>query len=1563
MLQRIKRMGGGRAVSAMVGVLVALAMLFSVTPAQAAVDWAGKKLANLAIYAKASAEKENTPVSNVNDGYMAGAAATSWNTWSQGTVKYPTEVKLTWDSPQQLSGSRVIWWADNNNITSTDNVTFPKSATIEYLDETGEWKQLTGMLDENNKETDQMGVKYDTSDGNGLNGANKYWNEVLFASDIKTTAIRMKVERNGSGKNGIGISEWEVYGAQSENFQPGIAEGKNIAREGTVKAEYTNSGTSTANVNDNALATDSKTSWNTWKESGDLKYPQPIELEWSEPRNIQSMQVMWWADGGGVKYPKSAQLQYWDHATESWKTVTGMINENGETVDTVGVKATEGKYNGGNRTWNGVAIDAKNPVKTTKIRMLVDRSETGVSGIGIGEWQVFGETVTDEFIAAKVTGKAKIINGENTTYTASPLPSTYEGDFTYSWTADGDVSILKGADAATVTVTGAQKGSGTVKVVMTDKKTGEKRTANFAVTVEDITSLDTYETSTAAGTAPILPNTVVANGIQFDDPTPSTHNTGQKTVDYDFGETFDSKLIPVTWENVDPKLYAADQVGKTFTVKGTAEYSGVTRQAEAKVTVKAKVAASTANQSVTFENVKLTDDFWSPKQKVNMMKSLEVSINKIEAASGGEPNFKNAVKKLNGQEYSAFQGFVFQDSDIYKSLEAISYTLASMDGETDPDVLEHKAKLEAKIAEWIDLIQQVQYADGYINTHFTLRSTNYSGGRAPGTHRWRNFNNHEMYNAGHFLESAVAYTRYREGIGKPDYSLYVAAKRNADEIVKLFGPNGTRHEVPGHEEIELALTKFAELVEQYEGEGSGDKYVKTAQTLIDRRGEDTSLRDSQYDGYNSGQREYSQDALPFTEETNAVGHAVRANYLYAGATDVARLVGGETEESYLKALDAVWDSVANKKSYITGSIGVASHGEDFGADYELPSNDSYSEICASIALANWNLRMNLVHEDAKYADVVERTMYNAILDGVNMTGDMFYYANRLELPTKNGNTLGRSSWFACACCPPNLMRTLARLSEYMYTTHGDNVFVNLYIGSEATINVSGTSVGVTQKTSYPNDGNIEMTVNPEASKNFTFKVRIPGWVEGQVDDTPVIKVNGEKVSAKAEKGYVSINRTWVKGDKITLDIPMEIKLTEGNDKVSDQQGKVAIERGPLVFSMEKAGNKQLNSGIANFDPRKIQIQRDQKSTLKAEYGELIDGMEASKTMIITGKAKYVDGDSSQDIDIQAVPFYATNNRSDGETYVTASNSTGMATWVKAAGTTAVDKSALQTVVKEAKALNADDYENDEAWTALQSAIGDAEKLLDKSDATQAEVTEATGTLKEAMAALTAKVTTPDVTIESIAVTKKPAKTEYIVGDELNVNGLEVTATLSDGTTKVLESDAYTLSGFSSDKPGEKTVTVTLKADKEKTATFTVKVNALPAGEVNKTALESAINGASALKESDYTVATWKAFKAALNKAIAVFNDANATQEEVNQAKADLDKAKNALVASSKQDGDDSDKENASNADGSDKADASKADAAGKLSATGSATASIALAAVALAIAGIAILLAKRRRNA
>ncbi len=1446
---------------------------------------------NIAWKATAGADYSNTGADpgNVNNGYLAtDKPGTTWNTWKQGGLSDPATIWLEWKVSQELDGMRIIWWADNANKEGSDNVTFPKSCTVEYQNEAGAWTQITGMTNESNESTDQVGVLYNNSDGNGVNGANKQWNTVKFKDKVKTKKLRLKITRSGTGNNGVGISEWEVYGnksldaekvniageataeadyansgsglskvndgqlagsgggftwntwkkegnlvypypitlkwkhrrtlssmkvmwwaddvhagddmdgvmfpksceaeywngtdwvkitgmtdesgkttdtvgikcgsgqtavspddAASANYtleknrywnevtfaeeiqtdqvrlliaRPdgtsihagiGIGEwevygdyeedpivmGFNIAPKAEASAEYENTDTSVDNVNNMALGGDSKTSWNTWNKDGNLKYPQPVTLTWEEPYDIASMRVMWWADdsqpgtagGDGVLYPKDCKAQYWDYVTNGWKDITAMEDADGAAAASVGV-AGNGTQ-GTNRTWNGIVF--KEAVKTTALRLLINRPDNAgnTSGIGIGEWEVFGKEITDEFIGAEITGKRQLLKSETSEYYAESIPKNLNDAFTYKWSipsaSQSKIEIVGAANAKAVSIRAKEKGSASISLEMASG--GRTVKAEYEVSIDEITTIDPYVTTTTPGKKPILPDTVVANGIAFDDPTPSLKSTTKK--DFDFGESFNSKLMPVTWKWDQVKAEDYDEVGDTFTVYGTVPNTEI--DAVANVTVKKAAAAAVENSTVTFENVELTDKFWLPKQKINALNSLNKAIYQIQQSSGGEPNFDNAIKKLNGEPYEKFSGLVFQDTDIYKTLEAISYTLSVIkDEKEDAEIIAQKAKLEKQLESWITKIEKVQYADGYINTHFTLRSEGYEGGRAPGTHRWRNMSNHEMYVAGHFLESVVAYTRYREGIGDPDYRLYVAGRRFADHIVERFGPNGTRHEVPGHEEVELALVKFAKLVEEYEGEGTGDKYVQTAKTLIDRRGEDYKLRESGYQGYQDGKREYSQDATPFTQETNAVGHAVRATYLYTGATDVARLLPDDDPDkaAYMNTLDNLWDSVANRKTYITGGIGVASKGEDFGGDYELPNNDSYCEICASISLANWNQRMNLVHEDSKYADVMERTLYNGILVGTNLEGTKFYYANKLEIPKAGGSTDGgmyggvqRQDWFNCACCPPNLMRTIAKLSEYMYTVHGDNVYVNLFVGSDGKLNVDGTEVNLVQKTEYPwGDGTIGITVNPQQEKEFTMNIRIPGWVKEQVNKDAAIEVipagkteaQAETIAMDENKGYVPVTREWKKGDVIKVKLPMEVRKTETNPNIKTNQGKIAIERGPIVYALEKAGNAQLNKdniSVSDFDPRNFVIPRDAELTANRREAYLKD------VMMITGNVKYKNGNELIDAKLQAVPFYASNNRGDTDEYQPNGKSTRMTVWTNASG----DAPVMHTVTLDA----------------------------------------------------------------------------------------------------------------------------------------------------------------------------------------------------------------------------------------------------------------------------------------
>lgn len=1010
-----------------------------------------------------------------------------------------------------------------------------------------------------------------------------------------------------------------------------------------AKATATAENTPPCCVNDGRLGAWGGTAWET-RNLGDC-YPVACTLTWEKPQVISSTRVMWWCDRpeldsqDGITFPKSARLEYYDAIEDKWFPITGMTNEFGESTDTVGVlwgkenepapysDRADGYTNGGNRYYNKVTFPE---IGTTSLRILVDRNGDLKNGIGIGEMEVIGKDMTAQWgklMGASINGSHKWPVKDTAVLEGLTFPVGLE-NAEYKWSLkSGDCVEIDSTNGSMVYIKTNKTGSAVISLTVT--LDGRETTVEKEIIVEDIKSIDRYETSTAAGLAPILPKKVVANGIRFDEPT--VHAIGNKG--FDFAEEFNSKLVDVEWDmtSFDEKDYA--KAGNKFTVKGSVTYGNKIYKAYADITVREKAIAPEANSTVTFENIELTDGFWLPKQKVNAINSLNKGILEIEKRTGGEPNFVNSIKRLNGEEYEGFEGCVFQDTDVYKSLEAISYTLSVIDKETEPELVAQKEKLEKKLAYWIYLIEQVQYADGYINTCFTLRAGKpYAG--VPETHRFRYMFNHEMYNLGHFYESAVAYTRYQmgtKGVENADYSLYVVAKRSAQQIVDLFGPDGSRNEVPGHEEIELALVKLAKLAEELEGKGAGDDYIAVAKLLVDRRGDPGEVRES---GYQQGA--YAQDNANVKDIDEAVGHAVRACYFYTGVTDIATLLpeGDPDREAYLKSMDRIWESVALTKTYITGGIGVATHGEDFGGAYELPNDNSYCETCASIALANWNLRLNLVHEDAKYIDEMERALYNGILVGTNLEGNLFYYDSRLE--NNGSNTKARSDWFWCACCPPNLMRTIAKLSEYMYTAHGDTLFVNMYIDSNGKINIGGTATEVVQETKYPWEGAVKLTVSPEAAKTFTVKLRIPAWVNEQENKTVTVKVNGEAVDTAATNGYITITREWAKGDEILLDIPMEIRLTEANPHVLTNKGRVAIERGPIVFCMEKAGNAQINNDDS-FDPLKLIIPAD--AELSASYNpDLLNGV-----VEITGEVGYEGGKT---VKMQAVPYYAWNNRGD-----------------------------------------------------------------------------------------------------------------------------------------------------------------------------------------------------------------------------------------------------------------------------------------------------------------------------
>ena len=873
-------------------------------------------------------------------------------------------------------------------------------------------------------------------------------------------------------------------------------------------------------------------------------------------------------------------------------------------------------------------------------------------------------------ISGSIDGAATVYEGVESEYIVNVESGSLE-DITYTWALDNANAAIVGSNTdRTVKIKGVTAGPVDLTVTLGHAESGQSIPVTKAVNIKSPQdAVVDYETNTAAGRAPILPRRVVVSDVRFDTPTASLVD-GRKG--YDFGESFEDSLIPVDWDmdSFSAADYALDQVGESFTITGkTADDSRVPGlNATAIITVVEPMAAPDYNHSITSENVVFEDDFWKPKMDVNATETFDHAIDRLENYNNTNytiRNFRNARSRLqavwNGDDNPAapaYTGYVFQDTDMYKTLEAFAYNLSTI--WDDPEMQDRKVYLQDTLDEWIGLIEDIQYADGYIGSHFSARSTRTNGTAGTHTgrtnlsmvHRWSSMAKHEMYNIGHFLEAAVAYTRYSVATGQNDYTLYEVGKRAADHVVNVFGPDGYRHEVPGHEEIELAMMKFAILVEEYEGVGTGQKYRDTVKLLIDRRGESNraNVRES---GYNAGT--YSQDYTPLKEETKAVGHAVRACYLYTGATDVAiSLPDSDPDKAaYLNGIGNIYDSMSEKNTYITGGLGSGETSEGFGEDYGLPAQGAYLETCSAIAGANWYQRLNLFYEDAKYADAYEKALYNGILTGVELNGKRFYYGTDLD----SANGKNRTSWMDCACCPPNLIRTIANIGGYMYTVNKDVVFKNLYGGNTANINVEGTNVNIKEVSNYPWEGMIDMTVTPDEEKEFTLNLRIPGWIKAQKNQQVTIKVNGEEIDATpSAKGYVAITRTWSEeGTDVYMDMPLEIRLTEPDDNVGATRdystaedvaaswvnadnnlwNKVAIERGPITYCAEQAS--LLNS--TNTAASQVRVGRNNELTATWNP-DLLRGI-----VEIRGTMKYGTSDASTATqEVQFIPFYTKNNR-------------------------------------------------------------------------------------------------------------------------------------------------------------------------------------------------------------------------------------------------------------------------------------------------------------------------------
>ncbi len=522
---------------------------------------------------------------------------------------------------------------------------------------------------------------------------------------------------------------------------------------------------------------------------------------------------------------------------------------------------------------------------------------------------------------------------------------------------------------------------------------------------------------------------------------------------------------------------------------------------------------------VKFSEVSIDDSFWSVRLDKHKHNTVAVCIDQIENRTGRIRNFENAAKGEG--EHS---GIFFDDSDVYKALEGMAYSLQLY---PDPE-------LEAKCDEWIDKIAAAQQPDGYINTYYTLTGLD---------RRWTDMDRHEMYCAGHMTEAAVAYY-----LATGKRKLLDVSIRMADHMMSVFGPEG-RHWVPGHEEIELALVKLYEVT----GE---KKYLDFAGWLLDQRGHGYGS----YGDERAWRPVYYQDEVPVRELSRITGHAVRAMYLYCGMADVAAYTG---DAELIAALDRLWDHVVNRNMYITGGIGQSARNEGITEDYDLPNLTAYCETCASVGMVYWNWRMLQFTGDGKYADVMERSLYNGALAGISLEGDKFFYVNPLE--STGGHH--RKEWYGCACCPSQICRFLPSIGNYIYCTSGDALWVNLYMGNEADVTLAGKPVKIIQATRYPWDGAVTVELQMSKPVKGELRFRIPSWCRNYT-----LAVNGQAFAAPVEKGYAVLSRRWKDGDSVELVFDMPVEMVAADPRVKEDEGKRAVQRGPLVYCLEEADN-------------------------------------------------------------------------------------------------------------------------------------------------------------------------------------------------------------------------------------------------------------------------------------------------------------------------------------------------------------------------------------------------------
>ncbi|RAK08162.1 hypothetical protein C8C77_11068 [Halanaerobium saccharolyticum] len=631
---------------------------------------------------------------------------------------------------------------------------------------------------------------------------------------------------------------------------------------------------------------------------------------------------------------------------------------------------------------------------------------------------------------------------------------------------------------------------------------------------------------------------------------------------------------------------------------------------------------------IPMKNVEIDDKFWNHRLEKNRIVTLDHQYQQL-IKTGRLDNFKKAAGLKDGD----FFGMFFNDSDVYKWLEAASYTLANKDD----------SKLSKKINETIELITSAQQEDGYLNTYFILEEPE---------KKWTNLGMmHELYCAGHLFQAATAHY-----LATGENSLLNVACKFANLIDQKFRQSGHTG-VPGHEEIELALVELYRVTEK-------ENYLKLSEYFINNRGkgyfkkEVDNLKniagsdfEQDIENFNTFEmskfyREffldeegnydgsYAQDHLPVRDQKEAAGHAVRAMYLYSGMTDVALETG---DQLLIKALEKLWNNMTKKKMYITGGIGPTHDFEGFTENYDLPNKTAYAESCAAVGSIMWNYRLLKMTGDAKFANLMERTLYNGLLSGVGLSGDKFFYVNPLA---SDGNH-HRKGWFHVSCCPPNIARLLASLQKYIYLKSDNKVYVNLFISGELKFDIADQQILLKQSSEYPWDDSINYNVKTEANVDFTLNIRYPDWAK-----KVKVLINEKEEKINVENGYLMINRNWENNDQVKLIFEMPVKRIKAHPKVVENKARFALKKGPLVYCLEEVDNEvPLNELI---------ITRESK--INSEYEEMLKGIHVLKGDALKEDLSEWENELYKDekninykkTNFKAVPYYIWDHREPGE---------------------------------------------------------------------------------------------------------------------------------------------------------------------------------------------------------------------------------------------------------------------------------------------------------------------------